>query len=213
MRERDHLSLFDYDLACEIIPLEREDLWRFIAPRIDALRALPTRMSCFILPPTSTRPIRAAFDDFFDEDPADVKQPLINDLCYHGPRLAMSYVTRAGYLDHPTSALVHIGSADRVNDTTVISSPRFLPWAPDSDSWYWAGRFDLLTAEHVSLMIESLRANRDSYEPAPQPYKQNDKRPPSATDYTAELLFLTTMHSKLVADTTLRAAYIYAARS
>ncbi len=202
MKERDTIQIFDYALASETVRLDREGLWDFIVPRIELIRSLPSRLSMFILPASSPRHPRAAFDEFFDEDPADVKQPLINDLCYRGPRMRVSYFARCGYLDSHLSVPVGAGEF-------ALSSEDVLPWDDDSEAWYWAGRFDILAARHVGLMITSLQKHREDYIPIEPPAAGRSVSYETPADFEAELDFLTSVHYQLITDPTLRAVYSY----
>jgi hypothetical protein len=202
MNERDTLQLFDLSLAREIISLDREGLWRFVSERLDTFREMRQRRSLFIPPKHLPRDDRRAFDGFYDEDPADVQQALIEDLCYRGTEMRISYYARCGYLDSHLS--VPTGA-----EGSVIPSPHFLSWPSESEAWYWAGRFDLLTARHVGLMITSLNAHKDAYEPLPPSDRKHFFHVETPADFDAELSFLTSVHYSLITDPTLRAALAY----
>jgi hypothetical protein len=153
VKEKDTLRICDYDLMRSIVEMEREDLWRFVVSRIDQIRAMDERLSMFVVPaPHTVERVRLSFDDFFDEDEGETRQMLINDLCYHGEPVPIGLWAKCGYLDDPSSAV-------------VPTSQTVLPWPRESEAWYWAQRFDLLSAEHVRLMSASLKKNRDQVPP------------------------------------------------
>jgi hypothetical protein len=180
MNERDTLQLFDLGLAREIIPMEREELWQFCERRLDEILALPKRRSVFILPEhIAAQQPRWAFDRFFDDDPADVKQSLIEDFCCRGPEIVVGYYARCGYLDDASSA-------------EVLTSEQLFPWPPDSEAWYWCGRFDLLDASHIRLMSASLEKYRSEV---------------PADEYAIQKLQLNSLADACATDPGLRATY------
>ena len=84
MNEKDTLRLFDLALAREIIRMDRDELLRFVESREEQLRGMPGKRSVFVFSNdrVSTRTTAMVFDEFFKEDPAEVRQMLIHDLCY-----------------------------------------------------------------------------------------------------------------------------------
>ena len=189
--EKDTMRLFDLALAREIIRMERDELLQFVESRVEQLRAMPCKRSVFVFANdrVSTRTTAMVFDEFFNEDPAEVRQMLIQDLCYTNEPFDIDYYARCGYLDHPSSVYV-----DRNSDNGAISSDDLLPWPEDSDACYWAGRFDVLDRDHIALMSASLKKNRD-------------KLP--VEEYTAQLLTLRSMEKTVESNPNLRAAYIF----
>ncbi|MBK7393012.1 MAG: hypothetical protein IPI64_06855 [Chloracidobacterium sp.] len=191
MTEKDKLRLFDLALAREIIRMDRDELLQFVFSREEQLKAMSPRRSVFIYsgdrPPKRTTEM--VFDQFFNEDPAEVRQMLIQDLCYPNEPCEIDYYARCGYLDHPSSVYV-----DRESDSGAISSLDMLPQSDDPDACYWTGRFDVLDRDHIAIMSASLKKNRD-------------KLP--AEEYAAQLLTLRSMEKTLESNPDLRAAYIF----
>ena len=93
MNEKDEIRLFDLTLAREIIAMDRDELCRFVESRVDQLRGMDKRISFFVLPANcpTTRTPAIVFNEFFDDDPAEVRQMLINDLCYGSEPFVMSF--------------------------------------------------------------------------------------------------------------------------
>lgn len=202
MRERDALRVFDLELAREIVSLQREELWRFVEGRMEQLLAMPRRISVFILPPEHPRAPRKPFDEFFDDDPSEVRQMLISDLCYRGAGTRISYHARCGYLDSVLSVPAAV-------EGSAASFESEFPWPEGSEAWQWSDRFDILSARHVGLMISSLDWHRDDYVPLEAPASGREGAYPTPADRQAELESLTSIHYQLVTDPRLRAAYFY----
>jgi len=191
MTEKDTLRLFDLALAREIISLDRDELFRFVESREEQLRGMNHKRSVFVFSNDrpATRTTAMVFYEFFDEDPAQVRQMRINDLCYHGEPFEINYYSRCGYLDHPSSVYV-----DPASNSGAISSNDLFPWPEESEASNRARRFDVLNRDHIALMSESLKTNRD---------KVADE------EYTTQLLTLRSMEKTLSSDSNLRAAYFY----
>lgn len=191
MNEKDKLRLFDLALSREILRLDREELLSFVESREEQLRAMKQRRSFFVYSGDrpAVRTTAMVFNEFFDYDPAEVRQALIHDLCYPNEPFEINYYARCGYLDHPSSVYV-----DPSGDNGAISSLDLLPWPEDSEAYDWEKRFDLLDRNHINLMIEALRKNQDKL---------------STEDYTKQLLTLRSFEKSLDAEPNLRVAYIY----
>ena len=191
MNEKDKLRLFDLALAREITKMDREELWRFVESREEQLRAMLSKSSVFVF--TNDRPIErtttAVFNEFFDCDPAEVRQMLIEDLCYPNEPFEINYFARCGYLDHPSSCYVEDES-----EGGAMSSRDLLPWPEDSEACYWARRFDVLDRDHIVLMSDALKNNREKL---------------TTEEYTKQLLTLRSMEKTLDLEPDLRVAYIY----
>ena len=191
MNEKDKLRLFDLALAREITKMDREELWRFVESREEQLRAMLSKSSVFVF--TNDRPIErtttAVFNEFFDCDPAEVRQMLIEDLCYPNEPFEINYFARCGYLDDPSSCYVEDES-----EGGAMSSRDLLPWPEDSEACYWARRFDVLDRDHIVLMSDALKNNREKL---------------TTEEYTKQLLTLRSMEKTLDLEPDLRVAYIY----
>ncbi len=194
MNEKDTLRLFDLALAREIIRMDRDELLRFVESREEQLRGMPGKRSVFVFSNdrVSTRTTAMVFDEFFKEDPAEVRQMLIHDLCYPNEPFEINYYARCGYLDHLSS--IHVNSVDEPTNGGAISSRDLLPWPEDSEACYWTRRFDVLDRDHIGLMSEALRKNREKV---------------TTEEYTKQLLTLRSMEKTLDLEPNLRVAYIY----
>ena len=195
MNEKDTLRLFDLALAREIVRMDHTELRNFVESRAEQLRGMKKKHSFFVLPhgcPTK-RTTAMVFDEFFNEDPAEVRQSLIHDLCYQGEPFEINYHARCGYLDHPSS-LYENPATDEPTCGRALSSLDLFPWPKDSEAYDWEKRFDVLDRDHIRLMTEALRHNRSKV---------------STEDYTKQLLTLRSMEQTLDAEPNLRAAYIY----
>ncbi len=191
MIKRDRLRLFDLALAREIIEMNRDELFHFVESREQQLRGMSPRRSVFIYSGdrVRTHTTEMVFDHFFNEDPAEVRQMLIEDLCHSGEPFELDYYARCGYLDDASSCC-----GDPTSNDAAISSDDLLPWPEDPEACEWVDRFDLLTGSHIALMSASLKAHRT---------KVADE------EYTSQLLTLRSMEKTLNSDPCLRAAYFY----
>ena len=158
MNENDKLRLFDLALAREIIGMDRDELFRFVESREEQLRSNNRKLSVFVYSGdrVATRTTAMVFNEFFDDDPAEVRQFLIHDLCYPNEPFEINYYARCGYLDDPSSVYV-----EPANESGAISSNDLLPWPEDSEAWEWVRSFDVLDRDHIGLMSEALKKNRD----------------------------------------------------
>lgn len=191
MNEKDKIRLFDIALAREIIRMDRDELLSFVASREEQLCAMNSRRSVFVY--SGDRPrmrtTEKVFNEFFNDDPAEVRQMLIEDLCYPNEPFEINYFARCGYLDHPSSCYVEDGNAN-----AAISSRDLLPWPEDSDACHWTRRFDVLDRDHIALMSDALRSNSDKL---------------AIDDYTKQLLTLSSIEKLLETKPDLRIAYVY----
>ena len=191
MSRKDTLRLFDLALAREIFSMERDELFRFVESREEQLRGMLSKRSVFVFTNdrAAERTTAMVFDEFFEEDSALVRQMLIHDLCYPNEPFEINYFARCGYLDDQSSCYVEDAS-----EGGAMSSLNLLPWPKDSEACYWARRFDVLDRDHISLMSEALRKNRDKL---------------AIEEYTKQLLTLRSMEKTLDLEPNLRVAYIY----
>jgi hypothetical protein len=191
MNEKDTIRLFDLALAREIVRMDRDELLSFVASREEQLCSMRSRRSVFVY--SGDRPRKRTtemvFNQFFDDDPAEVRQMLIEDLCYPNEPFEINYFARCGYLDHPSSCYVEDGNAN-----AAISSRDLLPWPKDSEACSWTRRFDVLDRDHVALMSDALRTNRDKV---------------AIEEYTKQLLTLRSLEKTLDLEPDLRVVYIY----
>jgi hypothetical protein len=196
MNETDTLRLFDLSLARELVAFDRDELFRFVESREEELRSNDRRRSVFVVGPNwpkhRTTPI--VFGEFFEYDPADVRQTLIIDLCYPGEPFEVNYHARCGYLDHPSSVYLDPADPWPLAAAPAINSYELLPWPDDSEAWDQASRFDVLDRSHIELMSDALRKHRKKIE---------------TEEYTAQLLALRSLSKTLASDPGLRAAYEY----
>ena len=194
MNEKDTLRLFDLGLAREIILMDRDELFRFVESREEQLRGMPGKHSMFVFSNDrpAARTTALVFNEFFNEDPAQIRQMLIHDLCYPNEPFEINYYARCGYLDDPSS--VYVSSTRELTNGGAISSRDLLPWPEDSEAYDWERRFDVLDRDHIGLMSEALRNNREKL---------------TTEEYTKQLLTLRSMEKTLDLEPNLRAAYIY----
>ena len=128
MNEKDTLRLFDLGLAREIILMDRDELFRFVESREEQLRGMPGKHSMFVFSNDrpAARTTALVFNEFFNEDPAQIRQMLIHDLCYPNEPFEINYYARCGYLDDPSSVYVSStreltnGGADYVFETSGV---------------------------------------------------------------------------------------------
>jgi len=184
MKERDQLQLINVPLIQSLLSMDKAAIWQVFLDNCEELASRQQKNSSSMYAyPHGMEHFEKMFNKFYDEDPDAVRQGLVDDLCFSGKKVPVSFLSRDGYLNDISSA-------------EVQTAHDILPkWHEDSEAWVYFREYDILSAEHIDLMAASLTKNRHMAS--------------SVEEYTIELLALKTMSSTLRNDRTYNAAYLY----
>jgi hypothetical protein len=156
MTQNDTLRLFNTKLVAPLVSMSDDQLWDFLLENQERIRFLTDRENSlkihiatgfFYAFPHGLKHFHDRFLAEIEEDRAGVVFTLVMDFCFHDEKVNLGFYARGGYLDHADSC------------DTRTSDEIMPPVDEDSEAFYDAEYFHLLTPVHLDHIIRAMEKN------------------------------------------------------